>query len=103
MLTRNTADVIVVGAGVMGAACAYYAARSGLRVTVLDRGAVAGGTTGAGEGNLLLSDKEPGPELELALLSTRLWGGGGGGGPPPRLGTGQGGRGRGRAAPGRGG
>ncbi|UQA96923.1 FAD-binding oxidoreductase [Streptomyces halobius] len=73
MFTRNSADVIVVGAGVIGAACAYYAARSGLRVTVLDRGPVAGGTTGAGEGNLLVSDKEPGPELELALLSTGLW------------------------------
>ncbi|MGW2599074.1 NAD(P)/FAD-dependent oxidoreductase [Streptomyces klenkii] len=66
-------DLIVVGAGVVGAACAYYAARSGLSVTVLDRGPVAGGTTGAGEGNLLVSDKEPGPELELALLSSRLW------------------------------
>ncbi|MFG2146286.1 NAD(P)/FAD-dependent oxidoreductase [Streptomyces sp. NPDC048696] len=73
MLTRNSSDVIVVGAGVVGAACAYYAAGSGLRVTVVDRGSVAGGTTGAGEGNLLVSDKEPGPELELALLSTRLW------------------------------
>ncbi|MFI9201943.1 NAD(P)/FAD-dependent oxidoreductase [Streptomyces sp. NPDC053048] len=67
------ADVIVVGAGVVGAACAYYAARAGLSVTVVDRGPVAGGTTGAGEGNLLVSDKEPGPELDLALLSTRLW------------------------------
>ncbi|WKX73784.1 FAD-binding oxidoreductase [Streptomyces sp. XD-27] len=74
MLTRDdSADVIVVGAGVVGAASAYYAARSGLRVTVLDRGPVAGGTTGAGEGNLLVSDKEPGPELELALLSTLMW------------------------------
>src|ERR1044072_9496210 len=66
-------DVIVVGAGVVGAACALYAARAGLDVTVVDRGSVAGGTTGAGEGNLLVSDKEPGPELELALLSSRLW------------------------------
>ncbi|MGW3010144.1 NAD(P)/FAD-dependent oxidoreductase [Streptomyces sp. NPDC001219] len=73
MLTRRTSDVIVVGAGVVGAACAYYAARAGLTVTVLDRGPVAGGTTGAGEGNLLVSDKEPGPELALALLSTALW------------------------------
>lgn len=40
---------------------------------VVDRGPVAGGTTGAGEGNLLVSDKEPGPELRLALLSLRLW------------------------------
>ncbi len=57
----------------VGAACALYAARSGLDVRVVDRGPVAGGTTGAGEGNLLVSDKEPGPELELALLSARLW------------------------------
>ncbi|MBD0711915.1 FAD-dependent oxidoreductase [Streptomyces sp. CBMA291] len=56
-----------------GAACAYYAALAGLSVTVVDRGSVAGGTTGAGEGNLLVSDKEPGPELELALLSLALW------------------------------
>lgn len=66
-------DVIVVGAGVVGAACAYYAARAGLDVTVVDRGPVAGGTTGSGEGNILVSDKEPGPELELAVLSNRLW------------------------------
>ncbi|MET9391234.1 FAD-binding oxidoreductase [Streptomyces sp. NPDC006624] len=68
-----TCDVVVVGAGVVGAACALYAARAGLDVVVVDRGAVAGGTTGAGEGNLLVSDKEPGPELGLALLSARLW------------------------------
>ena len=57
----------------VGAACALYAARAGLDVIVVDRGPVAGGTTGAGEGNLLVSDKEPGPELDLALLSGRLW------------------------------
>ncbi|GGW76322.1 NAD(P)/FAD-dependent oxidoreductase [Streptomyces griseoloalbus] len=68
-----TCDVVVVGAGMVGAACALYAAREGLAVTVVDRGPVAGGTTGAGEGNLLVSDKAPGPELELALLSNQLW------------------------------
>nr|WP_272924115.1 FAD-binding oxidoreductase [Streptomyces sp. SID5789] len=68
-----TCDVVVVGAGMVGAACALYAAREGLDVIVVDRGHVAGGTTGAGEGNLLVSDKEPGPELDLALLSARLW------------------------------
>ncbi|MFI1769049.1 NAD(P)/FAD-dependent oxidoreductase [Streptomyces sp. NPDC020800] len=66
-------DAVIVGAGAVGAACAYYAARAGLSVAVVDRGSPAGGTTGAGEGNLLVSDKEPGPELELALLSARLW------------------------------
>lgn len=34
---------------------------------------MAGGTTGAGEGNILVSDKLPGPELDLARLSIRLW------------------------------
>jgi glycine/D-amino acid oxidase-like deaminating enzyme len=69
----STADAVVVGAGIVGAACAHYLAEAGLRVLVLDRGPVAGGTTGAGEGNILVSDKEPGPELDLALLSVRLW------------------------------
>ncbi|MFG3188159.1 NAD(P)/FAD-dependent oxidoreductase [Streptomyces omiyaensis] len=73
MPKRHSPDVVIIGAGVVGAACAYYAARSGLTVAVVDRGPVAGGTTGAGEGNLLVSDKEAGPELDLALLSTRLW------------------------------
>jgi D-hydroxyproline dehydrogenase subunit beta len=66
-------DVLVVGAGIVGAACAYYCAAAGLRVAVVERGAVASGTTSAGEGNVLVSDKEPGPELDLALLSVRLW------------------------------
>ncbi|WP_409468288.1 NAD(P)/FAD-dependent oxidoreductase [Streptomyces sp. HC307] len=73
MGNQLTCDVVVVGAGMVGAACALYAARAGLDVVVVDRGPVAGGTTGAGEGNVLVSDKEPGPELGLALLSSRLW------------------------------
>ncbi|MFI1414287.1 NAD(P)/FAD-dependent oxidoreductase [Streptomyces sp. NPDC020707] len=73
MSNSLTCDVVVVGAGMVGAATALYAARAGLRAVLVDRGPVAGGTTGSGEGNLLVSDKEPGPELELALLSGRLW------------------------------
>ncbi len=57
----------------IGAACAHALAAGGARVAVVDRGPVVGGTTGAGEGNLLVSDKEPGPELDLALASGRLW------------------------------
>ncbi|MGW4502754.1 NAD(P)/FAD-dependent oxidoreductase [Micromonospora sp. NPDC004336] len=69
----TAADVVVVGAGMTGVACAYYAARAGLAVTVVDRGGVAAGTTGAGEGNILVSDKPPGPELALARRSAALW------------------------------
>ncbi len=71
--TSPAPDVLVIGAGVVGAACAYYCAVAGLRVTVVERGAIGGGTTSACEGNLLVSDKAPGPELDLALLSGRLW------------------------------
>ncbi|MDQ3403188.1 MAG: FAD-dependent oxidoreductase [Actinomycetota bacterium] len=66
-------DVVVVGAGVIGAACAHDLACSGLRVVVVDRGPLASGTSAAGEGNILVSDKEPGPELDLALASLRRW------------------------------
>ncbi|WP_063839757.1 NAD(P)/FAD-dependent oxidoreductase [Streptomyces sp. NRRL F-4707] len=68
-----TLKVVVVGAGVVGAACAFHAASAGLDVTVVDRGPVGAGTTSRGEGNVLLSDKEPGPELALARLSRTLW------------------------------
>jgi glycine/D-amino acid oxidase-like deaminating enzyme len=66
-------DVVIIGAGIVGACCAWSCAQAGLSVTVVDRGPVAGGTTGAGEGNILVSDKEPGPELDLALLSRASW------------------------------
>ncbi len=68
-----TLKVVVVGGGVVGAACAFHAASAGLDVTVVDRGPVGAGTTSRGEGNVLLSDKEPGPELDLARLSRALW------------------------------
>jgi D-hydroxyproline dehydrogenase subunit beta len=66
-------DVLIIGAGIIGAACADQMTAAGASVTVVDRAGIAAGTTGAGEGNVLVSDKEPGPELELALLSRALW------------------------------
>jgi len=69
----DTYDVAVVGAGIVGACCAFFAVRRGTSVIVLDRGGLVAGTTGSGEGNILVSDKRPGPELDLALLSSRLW------------------------------
>ena len=66
-------DAIVIGAGIVGASCALSLTNAGLKVLVIDRGAVSSGTTGAGEGNILVSDKDPGPELTLALRSRDLW------------------------------
>ena len=44
-----------------------------MEVLLLDRGAVSGGTTGVGEGNVLVCDKPPGPERDLALVGRELW------------------------------
>ena len=66
-------DAIIIGAGIVGASAALALTNAGLKVLVIDRGPVAGGTTGAGEGNILVSDKEPGPELTLAMNSRDLW------------------------------
>ena len=52
-------DAIVIGAGIVGASCALSLTNAGLKVLVIDRGAVSSGTTGAGEGNILVSDKDP--------------------------------------------
>ena len=71
-MTRHP-DLLVVGAGIVGAATAYLAARAGLAVTVVDRGVPGGGTSSHGEGNILVSDKELGPELDLALYSNEVW------------------------------
>ena len=66
-------DAIVIGAGIVGASVALSLTNAGFKVLVIDRGAVSSGTTGAGEGNILVSDKDPGPELTLALRSRDLW------------------------------
>src|SRR3954453_13819898 len=67
-------DVVGVGAGIVGGATAWEAARRGAEVTLVDRGEVSGGTTGLGEGNVLCSDKDAGPELELAVLGREAFG-----------------------------
>jgi len=69
----HTTRVVVVGAGIVGAACAHELAAAGVDTVVLDRADVGSGTTSRGEGNILLSDKGPGAELALAVLSRQRW------------------------------
>jgi glycine/D-amino acid oxidase-like deaminating enzyme len=69
----GTSDVLIIGAGIIGCATAYYASLAGFSVTVLERELPASGTTSRCEGNILVSDKELGPELELTQLSLSLW------------------------------
>lgn len=64
----NTCDVAVIGAGLVGAACAYELAASGLRVAVVEHNAVASGGTNAGYGQLSILDETP------ALFALTRWG-----------------------------
>ncbi|MEJ7810013.1 MAG: FAD-dependent oxidoreductase [Gemmatimonadaceae bacterium] len=65
-------DAIVIGAGIVGAACAEALARDGLRVLVLERAYAACGTTAAGMGHLVAMDDSP-AQLALTAYSARLW------------------------------
>lgn len=65
-------DLIIVGAGIVGAACAAECARAGLKVLVLDRGPIGGGTTGAGMGHLVVMDDSE-AQFALTSYSVSLW------------------------------
>lgn len=65
-------DVIIVGAGIVGAACAAACARGGLRVLVVERGPIGGGTTAAGMGHLVVMDDSE-AQFALTSYSLRLW------------------------------
>lgn len=65
-------DVVVAGGGIVGCACAYYLARGGLRVTLLERGALGSGASKAGMSHVVTWE-EPEPHLELARASQHLY------------------------------
>ena len=67
-----SADVIVVGAGIIGAACAAELARRGMSVNVVDAGGVGGGATAAGMGHLVVMNDSP-AEFALSHFSRGLW------------------------------
>jgi D-hydroxyproline dehydrogenase subunit beta len=71
-VTGRRSDAIVVGAGIVGAACAVALARDGLRVLVLDAAGAALGTTAAGMGHLVVMDDSP-EQLALTRYSAELW------------------------------
>ena len=68
---------MIIGAGIIGAATgAACLAVTGRSSCVIDRSGPLGGTTTAGEGNILVSDHLPGPDLSLALAERRAVAGG---------------------------
>jgi glycine/D-amino acid oxidase-like deaminating enzyme len=71
-VTVTSFDVAVVGGGIVGAACAYWAADAGLRVFACDRLSPGAGTTGTGMGHIVALE-EPLAMLPLTRYSQRLW------------------------------
>ena len=67
-------DVVVIGAGIIGSAAAYYLAKKGVDVTLIDRGGPlsSGTATPACAGGVRQQGRVP-SEIPLALYSIQLW------------------------------
>ncbi|MGE5090909.1 MAG: NAD(P)/FAD-dependent oxidoreductase, partial [Bacillota bacterium] len=64
-------DAIVVGGGIVGAACARELARGGLNVTLIEADFIGGGATAAGMGHIVVMDDSP-AQFALTALSRSL-------------------------------
>jgi glycine/D-amino acid oxidase-like deaminating enzyme len=64
--------VLIIGGGIIGAACADSLSARGLRVTVVERDVVGSGATAAGMGHLVVMDDNE-AELALSAWSLELW------------------------------
>ncbi|MEH6437589.1 NAD(P)/FAD-dependent oxidoreductase [Massilia sp. DD77] len=68
----NSFDVIVIGAGIIGAACAVELQALGRKVLLVDALHPGAGVTAAGMGHLVALD-ETDDELDLCMLSLARW------------------------------
>jgi glycine/D-amino acid oxidase-like deaminating enzyme len=71
-MSKVTYDVVIVGCGIVGAACAIEFARRGMRVAVVDREMVGGGATAAGMGHIVVMDDSD-AQFALTRYSQQLW------------------------------
>ncbi len=65
-------DVAIVGAGIVGAACADEFARRGMSVAVVDRDQIGCGATSAGMGHVVAMDDSE-AQFALTRYSQQLW------------------------------
>ncbi|MBI4336584.1 MAG: FAD-dependent oxidoreductase [Chloroflexi bacterium] len=71
----QTADVVVIGAGVIGGCVAYYLSQAGLRVCVMERDGVGSGASAHGHGvtSLVGKDFKPGAHFLLGVEGLRVY------------------------------
>jgi glycine/D-amino acid oxidase-like deaminating enzyme len=68
----STFDVVVVGGGIVGAACALAFSRSGMQVALVERDEIGCGATAAAMGQVVVLDDTP-AQLALTRYSQLLW------------------------------
>ncbi|MGI9406177.1 MAG: TIGR03364 family FAD-dependent oxidoreductase [Hyphomicrobiaceae bacterium] len=73
MSTMRQSDLIIVGAGIMGLAHAYHAARKGMSVTVIERDPEASGASIRNFGMLATIAQAPGINMERGRRSQVIW------------------------------
>ena len=66
-------DVIVVGGGIVGCSTAYFCAREGMRVTLLERKSIGYGASGRNPGWLWLHCRTPGFALDISRAGRTLY------------------------------
>lgn len=71
-MTTTTTDVAIVGGGLIGAWTAFFLARRGQRVTLLETGVVGAQSSGTNFGNLRLQGRFP-AQYPLSLRAQALW------------------------------
>jgi D-hydroxyproline dehydrogenase subunit beta len=71
-MSAQCPDVLIVGGGIVGAACALECAESGLRVSVVEEDVIGGGATAAGMGHIVVMDDSE-AQFQLTHYSVRLW------------------------------
>ncbi|MEX2650235.1 MAG: FAD-binding oxidoreductase [Alphaproteobacteria bacterium] len=72
-MTSGSADVVIVGGGIVGASCAYFLTQAGLRVALLEREHLAWGASGRNAGFVWLSLRPSGVQLSLARAGAALY------------------------------
>jgi len=71
-MSNKPFDVVIVGAGIVGAACADECARRGMSVALIDRDVIGGGATAAGMGHVVVMDDSE-AQFALTRYSQKLW------------------------------
>ena len=67
----RTADVVIVGGGIIGCAIAFYLSRQKVKVVLLEKSGLCSGTSGACDGTVFMQTKKPGPHLRMAMESRK--------------------------------